>query len=827
MSQDLPVLEVLDVICEHLNKNTNVVLSAAPGAGKSTLVPITLLQQNWLSGQRIIMLQPRRIAAKSIAHYLSQQLNEPVGKTIGYRVKNDHKVSRETRLEIVTEAILTRHIQTDPELSGVGLIIFDEFHERSQHADLGLMMALEVQQGLRDDLRLLVMSASMNESLLENFLPDSVLIKSEGRQFPVQEHYLKAPPARLEESVFKGVELAINKQQAGHLLIFLPGQNEINRCLDHVQGKLREHSQFECLPLYGALSLSQQQKVLGESEIGKRKIIFATNIAETSLTIPGVTAVVDSGLEKRAVFDPASGMTRLQRQWIPKSSVIQRQGRAGRTAPGVAVRLWTLADEHAMRDFQTPEVQDADLCQFVLELSAWGVTDFDSVTWISPPHSAHLSQALSVLCELSLLDAQRRITKKGKRALQMPIHPRLASMLLDNTAHFNVSLVAALLAERDVLPSADSCNVGLRFDYVRTKLNQPKQPYLVNQIEQSAKGIAKHLDASLKPQAVADTQLGKWLMSAFPDRLAKRRGASSHRYLMANGRGVALHVGDPLTQFEYIVVADCDAQKKEGRVFSAAPLSDDAVMSIVMPKTEHHVLLELDAEKQHMRFFEVRKFQAIELSKKLLVDVSDQDKHAAFVEYIKQRGLSSLNWSNACRQWLARANWLGEHAPDFPQLKEAILASEFDAWLFPYTGLLTSFDVLKKIDVFNLVQQVLTYEQQVTLQQEAPTHYQTPTGRDVKIDYSSAQGPLVSLPLQEVFGELASPRLAFGKVPLRFELLSPARRPLQTTSDLGGFWQSSYHDIAKEMRGRYPKHRWPEEPLKEKAGHSLKSKAKG
>lgn len=802
---DLPVSNVLDAICEHLSEKTNVVLSASPGAGKSTLVPMALLQQTWLSGQKIIMLQPRRIAAKSIAVFLSQQLGESVGKTVGYRVKNDHKVSPATRLEIVTEAILTRHIQSDPELNGVGLIVFDEFHERSLHADLGLMMALEVQQGLRDDLRLLVMSASMDEALLQRFLPSCVLVKSEGRQFPVQEHYLKALPARLEDAVFKGIELAVKEQPTGNLLVFLPGQNEINRCLDYAKSKLAEDSEFVCLPLYGALSLSQQQKVLSDSGEAARKLIFATNIAETSLTIPGITAVVDSGLEKRALFDPASGMTRLQRQWIPKSSVIQRQGRAGRTAAGVAVRLWSLADEHAMREFQIPEVQEADLCQFVLELSAWGITDFSEVTWISSPNSAHLNQALQVLQTLSLLDSKYRVTPKGKRALQIPLHPRLASMLLDITPNFNVCMLAALLSERDVLPNADSSNVGLRFDYLKTKMTQPKPPYAVNQIVQSARGMAKHLNCPGDCASVSDLELGEWLMSAFPDRLAKRRGANSHRYLLANGRGVALQVGDPLTQFEYIVVTDCDAQKKEGRVFTAAPLSGDAVTSLVLPNSEQRVRLELDANKQQIRFYETCYFEAIEVTKKQLLDVSDQDKHSAFIEHIQQGGLATLNWSNACQQWLARASWLGEHSQDFPTLNSATLESDFAAWLFPYMGVITSFNALNKVDVFNLVQQVLTYEQQGILQKEAPTHYSTPTGKEVKIDYSSAQGPLVSLPLQEVFGELTSPRLAFGNVVLRFELLSPARRPLQTTSDLGGFWQSSYHDIAKEMRGRYPK----------------------
>ncbi len=830
---DLPITPLLPDIQATLSSQQNLILTATPGAGKSTQVPLALLKLAALQGQNILMLQPRRIAAKSIANFLAQQLGQPVGKTVGYRVRNESKCSADTRLEVVTEGILARRLQQDPELEGVGLVIFDEFHERSLQADLGLMLCLEVQQGLREDLKILVMSATLDVAVLHNYLPSAAKVSSEGRSFPVEVIRPKVLSKQLQANVLNTVKLVLAEQADGDILVFLPGRADISRCMQTVQEQLSHEHALECVPLYGGLTLAQQQAALLPSSSGQRKCIFSTNIAETSLTVQGVTAVIDSGLEKRAVFDPGSGMTRLQSQWISLASAIQRQGRAGRLAPGICVRLWDLATEQRMRPHQPPEIQEADLAPLALQLAEWGEARFTAVNWITEPPKAHYSQAMQLLENLALLDGAQRITKLGLAAVQQPLHPRLACMAQKySSKSVAVTCLAAMLNEPDCLRDADTADIAVRWQqllYFLRRGSKGINPSTVKVLalqqvqQQVSASLNRQLSASdLNAVAGAEPYLGRWLLCAFPDRVAKKRPGSPNRYLMANGRGVSLDTHDPLCREDWLVVVDCDAQKKEGRIFQAAAVTLEDILQTFKPQCQWQEQVIVDNDKQKLSFVQVLSYHALILEQEELNQVDSGQKHQAICNYIKDNGIGVLPWSPQCEEWLQRAQWLGSVSDNFTKVTRDSLSESLPNWLLPYLPKLSSLQGIAKIDLLPLLQAVFSYDELQSLEQHAPKAYQAPTGRHFPIRYSASHDPIVSLPLQEVFGQIESPLLAFNQVPLCFELLSPARRPLQTTSDLKGFWQSSYHDVAKEMRGRYPKHRWPEKPLEEKPGKSIK-----
>lgn len=869
----LPIHAFLDDIQQTLGKQNNMVLQAEPGAGKSTAVPLHLLNAPWLTShgnsnaKKIMMLEPRRVAATSITHYLAKQLGGKVGERIGYHVKNDRRISECTQLEIVTEGILIRRLQHDPELRDVGLLIFDEFHERSLQADVGLMLALEVQQTLRDDLKLLVMSATIDTQRIANYLDGAMVIKCPGRAFPVSVDYQGSytsqregyPSEHLCHQVLAALQTPLDKHNVtdkpqDDVLVFLPGQADIMRCINAAKqrwGSAQNAASSPLfLPLFGGLSLAQQEQAIQPDPNGRQRVIFTTNIAETSLTINGVTWVIDSGLEKRLQYDPNSGMSRLATVSIAKASAEQRKGRAGRVQAGHCIRLWTKAKQATLVDYQPEEIISSELAPIVLELYAWGLTDYHKTSWLTAPPLGHYQTAVSLLEALGLI-RNNTLSATGKQAVHLGVHPRLATMLLgcDNATELSIACdLAALLNEQDILAHRKSgesnVDIGQRFIALQDCKNANKnnkqtalKHYGIkrNILEQVSclssslyQSLSKRLNHPFSKTTPLVDSLQDWqndipalLLRAYPDRLAKRR-SNSNRYIMANGKGVILADDDALCGSEWLVVSDCDGQKREGKIYAAYAIESTHVLSLLSDQLIETNLYALDNKKQKIVGRKQTHYKAITVSEIALSHIP-QD---AFIECLSDvfisEGLALLNWTPRCEQWLQRVQWLATYSSDFPPLSREHIQNTVSDWLLPYLSHITSLAQLKTTNIFDLLTANLSWEQQQELDTEAPSSYTTPSGKTVDIIYDKNQGAMVSIVLQEMFGQLASPTLAYGQVPLRFELLSPARRPIQTTSDLANFWASSYIEVAKEMRAKYPRHRWPEEPLLATPGHSRK-----
>ena len=855
---NLPIVEQLPAIHRALRENRGLVLQAEPGAGKSTVLPLSVLDAEYLRGQTIIMLEPRRVAARSIAHYLAKQLGESVGETIGYQVRNDRKSSDKTRLEIVTEGVLTRRLQRDPELAGVGLLIFDEFHERSLQADLALMLSVEVQQALREDLKILVMSATLDADQVAGYLGGAAVLHCPGRAHAVAVTHLSAPDKyALPEAIATAVRHALAQHATGDLLVFLPGRAEIERSIQAVQATLAGDD-VRLMPLYGGLSLADQERVLTRDQQGSRRVIFSTNIAETSLTIEGITGVIDSGLERRLCYDPVSDMTRLETMRISKASATQRSGRAGRLGPGECWRLWPLSTHQSLEDYQPVEVCAADLTGCLLELFAWGLSDLAQIPWITAPPKAHVQVACQSLKRLGLIDDKNQLIGQAEKVATLGVSPRMGAMLLyamsseavgapklsaavaasDSSRDDAVDIacrVAALIGDRDIFYGRHAVDLDQRvmaLNAFQRDKNAALKCYPLNRaavvdaLATAGNLYRRLLGKQLQPMAALVEQghwLGELLLHAFPDRLAKRRGQSL-RYQLANGRGVTIPEGDPLTSFEWLVVIDADGQKSDGRIYSAVGLSEANVQAYVTPRLEYQDDVQLSPDGRKLSRRRNAFYEALLISTSNPESLRGDDLVNYLPTVFERHGLSLLNWTDACDTWLTRVNWLSRHMADMPTLTQGSLLKTLDTWLLPYATHLNSLADLKKLPVLNLLKAQLDYAQQQTLDAEAPEAFVAPSGKSVAIRYGEDAGPTAAIQLQELFGQLESPRLAGGKVALRFELLSPARRPIQTTSDLAGFWHSSYFEVAKDMRGRYPKHRWPEAPLLERPGKSIKKR---
>jgi len=838
----LPITKYLPQVSDCLSHNNNLVLQAEPGAGKSTALPLSLIDVDWLANKKIVMLEPRRVAAKSIAYYLAKQLDEKVGERVGYQVKNDRRVSENTILEIVTEGILTRRLQSDPELTDVGLIILDEFHERSIHTDLALMLALEVQQTIREDLKLLVMSATIDTDKIASYLDNAPIIKCPGRVHPVSVDYFHIDNSYLSLKVMRALRSALSTNTKGDTLVFLPGQADIKRCITEAKNTFNDQENLVFLPLYGGLSIDQQEQALLPDPSGKRRVVFTTNIAETSLTIEGVTCVIDSGLEKVSVYDPLSCMSRLETSYISKASADQRKGRAGRLQAGSCIRLWSESKQHALKDFQGEEILSADLANLILDLLAWGLTDYQTINWLTPPPAAHFESAKQLLTSLGLVSDGRvadlgKITTLGTKASKLGLHPRLATMILQAQSHLEIGIsceLSALLSENDIFYNRSGVDIIERLialqDYKshrKTALQSwPLKGAIAEQVLSTTKTLKNNLKKPIQATSYSLTDLqdhvGKLLLLAYPDRLAKKRSANCGRYQLANGKGVQLFDDDALFGSDWLVISDCNAQKKEGHIFSAAAITlediHESVGHLMRDKDEYR----LDDKKQNIIGRRLSTYQSITLRSQPLTNIPAEAFQKCLNSLLKSEGLSILNWSIKCKEWLARATWLGEVIEHFPKLTPDWLIQSANQWLLPYISNINSLDQLKKVNIFELIKETLSWEQQQLLEREAPLMYVTPSNKKIPIVYDKHQGPMVSVRLQEMFGEIESPRIGGNSVPLRFELLSPAQRAIQTTSDLANFWNTSYFDVAKEMRGKYPRHRWPEKPLLEKPGHSIK-----
>lgn len=817
MSDPLPIEPLLPDLRATLSAHRSAVLQAPPGAGKTTLVPLALVDEPWLAGRSIVMLEPRRLAARAAAARMAALLGEALGRTVGYRTRLDSKVGPQTRIEVVTEGILTRRLQADPDLQGVGLVIFDEFHERSLQADLGLALSLEV-QALREDLRLLVMSATLEGEAVAALLGETPCLSSAGRSHPVAVHHLGRPKGRLEPAVTAAVRRALG-EAPGDILVFLPGEAEIRRCDALLQEA--ELSQVRIHSLFGALSAEQQDAALRPAPDGRRKIVLASAIAETSLTIEGVRVVVDAGLSRRARFDPASGMTRLETGPVSRAGAEQRRGRAGRTAPGVCYRLWSEAEERSLPAFERPEILDADLAPLALELAAWGSADASDLAWLDPPPAAALAQARDLLFRLGAVGDDGRITGHGRRMASLGVHPRLAHMLLasEGADRLLACDLAALLSERDILKGARDADLRLRLELLRdgraedapagARLDQG----LRRRCRQAAAEWRRRLRLSGEPASSANC--GRVLALAYPERLAQRRGDRPGAFRLASGRGALLPESDPLATADWLAVGHLDAAERDARIFLAAPISREEIEADFAERIETHDEVFWDERSASVQALQQRRLDSLILDQRQLPAPSPEAIIAALLGAIRRRGLEILPWTRGARQLQARVALLRrvDKQAVWPDLGEPALLEQLEDWLGPFLSGLRSLPAVQKLDMEAILRAQLDWPARQRLDELAPTHLAVPSGNRHRLDYTKGGEPVLAIKLQEMFGATQSPRIAAGRVPVVLHLLSPAGRPLQVTSDLATFWAKGYAEVRAEMRGRYPKHPWPEDPL--------------
>lgn len=816
MSQNL-FHELPELLLQH----HTVILQAPTGSGKTTQVPRQLLQ-HLPDSQKILMLEPRRLAARSVAHYMARCLGERVGQTIGYRVKLDTQVSAQTRLEIVTEGILLRFLQTDPALSDYAMVIFDEFHERSVQADLGLALARQSQALFREDLKLIIMSATLNTEALAQLLQAPVLTVS-GRQFPVSIQH-KAPPAHAQRGfsaafVAENIQAAL-KAESGSLLVFLPGSGEIRQVQSALVHHLPENTFLA--PLYGSLSAQAQDQAILPAPTGQRKVVLATNIAETSLTIEGIRVVIDAGLERRPQFDHHSGMTRLVLGQIALSSAEQRAGRAGRTEPGVCWRLWSSADNARMSPQQAPEILQCDLAALALALAQWGTPNPEDLEWLTPPPMQAYTQAQALLQSLEAVNAKGQITPHGQAMAEIPVSPRLAHMLLKAQTQKLGSLacyVATLLSERDILPQLRQSDLQRRLEALH------KQPQHFQWIHKSAKHLGQALQITVSPQVLRNSEqlseLGYLVALAYPDRIAQHRPGPTPRFLLSGGRGACLPEQDSLADTPYLAVADLDGHPREAKIYLAAPLSLLQLEQLTAAHCETR--LKVDTSTGKVRLFTCEDYGALTLKQERIREPDPQQLQEALCQLIAQQGLQVLPWDTPQTQWLARVAFAHRQAPEqWPELDQTYLKQHLRDWLGPFlTGLNAAADISTDT-LQQALDYLLGYEKTQTLDRWAPTHLEVPSGNRIRLDYTQGDIPVLPVRLQEVFGMEETPQIYQGKVMVMMHLLSPARRPIQVTQDLRSFWQNTYHDVKKELKGRYPKHYWPEDPLQAEATSRIK-----
>lgn len=835
----LPIDHVLPELCSVLETGTAAVLQAPPGAGKTTKVPLALLDASWLGNGKIIMLEPRRLAARAAARRMAQISGGKVGEAVGYRVRFDSKVSAATRIEVVTEGILVRMIQDDPELSGVGAVLFDEFHERSLDADLGLALALETQAALRDDLRIVVMSATLDGEPIAELMGGCPVITSEGRAYPVETRYVpRRPDARIDSEMVSVIRAAL-RDETGSILAFLPGQGEITR----VEQALKESVGPDVIvaPLYGAMDTRAQDLAIQPAPDGMRKVVLATAIAETSLTIEGIRVVVDSGLQRLPRFDPASGMTRLITVKSSQASSEQRRGRAGRLEPGVCYRLWAEGEHRARPAFTAPEIAEADLAPLTLELARWGVTDPGSLPWLDLPDAAKIDQARDVLRGLEALDAANRITPMGMAMSELPLHPRLAHMMLRGAAlglAETACALAALLSDRDFMRGRGA-DLRIRVEAILGG----KAPKM---IRDAARQLSRRLatatgrkdktgrgdqtgrnDRSKQPGPAVDhaDAVGLLLSFAYPDRIAERRRGADARYRLSGGRGGVLPNDDSLAQEPYIAVAELDGQAREARIYLAAPVSRATLETHFPDRITEGTEVFWDPQAGAVQARWQRRIGALVLEEKATRDEADPDAiMAAMLEGIRKTGLHCLPWDKAAENLRARLAFLHRVDGDnWPDVSDEGLLDRLEDWLGPYLTGISKRTQLKQINLSEALLSGIDWTRRQDLDRLAPTHWQVPTGSNIRIDYSG-ETPALPVRIQEMFGATETPKVAGGKIAVTLHLLSPAQRPIQVTSDLIGFWNGSYAQVKAEMKGRYPKHYWPDDPQQAAPTRRVKSR---
>ena len=800
----LPIDAVLDELAHTLVDCNAAVLVAPPGAGKTTRVPLALLDEPWAKRKKIIVLEPRRIAARASAERMAKTLGERAGETVGYRVRFGSKVSRATRIEVVTEGIFSRQILDDPELNGVAAVLFDEFHERSLDADLGLALARDAQTGLREDLRLLVMSATLDGARVAKLLGDAPVVESEGRAFPVETRYLsRKVDVPMERQMADAIATAL-RVDSGSVLAFLPGAAEIRRVQNFLEERVRDPA-TEIVPLFGALDAAAQDRAIAPPPKGSRKVVLATSIAETSLTIEGVRIVVDSGLARVPRYEPDIALTRLETVRASRAAVDQRRGRAGRTEPGVCYRLWDEPQTASLAAYTQPEILSADLSSLVLDLAQWGVSDPASLSFLDPPPAPALKEARGLLGELNALDGDGRITAEGKRLRGLALPPRLARMIVDSAgfgAGEEAAEIAAILTERGL--GGDNVDLDHRLDQFRRDRSQRAA---------SARDLARRWAAQVASSSAGGAELrsGVMLAFAFPDRVAKNRGNGS--FVLANGRGAAVEQTSSLARAPYIAVGEISGTAASGRILLAAPITQDEIEFQFADHIETTDEISFEHGAQALRARRKKTLHAITLSEAPLALMPSAETARIFADGLVAAGLDKLPWSKSAKQWRDRVMFLRKaEGENWPDLSDDALAANRADWLVPALYDKASLRELSAGDLSEALLALLAWELRARLEREAPTHFEAPTGTMLAIDYEAEQGPTIAVRLQELFGLNTHPSIAKGKVPLVLELLSPAQRPVQVTRDLPGFWRGSYAAVRSDLRGRYPRHPWPEDP---------------
>jgi len=860
---NLPIHDVLPDIKDKLTTCNRLVLQAPPGAGKTTAVPIALLDQGWLGDKQIIMLEPRRLAARNAAARMAFLLGEKVGETVGYQIRQDHCFGKNTKILVVTEGILTRKIQADPELKKTALVIFDEFHERSLHADLSLALCLQSQQILREDLKILVMSATLNTHAVATLLDNAPIIQSLGRSFPVENRYLAnvirqhhvKPQQQLMINLSNAVKKFIHEHE-GNCLVFLPGVKEINQLSRQVKQVLDNESINNILitPLHGSLSKPQQDLAIVSPSDGRRKIVLATNIAETSITIDGISCVIDSGLERMLDYSPASGMNRLNTQSISQDSAEQRSGRAGRLSAGVCYRMWTATQQSHLAKHASAEILHSDLSPLLLELANWGVTDVNELQWMDLPPAGATEQAKTLLQQLGAIDEQGNMTRHGGDMLKLGTHPRLAHMMLSAlqlNQVYHACLIASLLTEKDIFQGNtdksadihDRMNILMQGkshqSYVGKQKGIDKQQ--IKRILQTADDFFRRVKqcttSPLKKDRPDANYSGVLLAYAYPDRIAKQRNANQARYLLSNGKGAVIPSFLQQHLHEYLVVANLDAKQGEARIYLAADISAEQLQEYFSENVQHEEHVEWNESAQRAEVKQTSRIGKIILQESIQHDVKNADTQAAIqrclILAIRSRGLDCLNWSAKALSLKQRVLFMNHHLQNnaalkkqftepLPDFSDQALSDTLDEWLQPHLSHENSLKQCFKLDMYNLLLNQLSWEQQQQVKQFAPERIDVPSGSSVNIDYSDPEQPVLAVRLQEVFGLYDTPTLLNGQCKLMMHLLSPARKPMQITQDLNSFWKTTYHDVKKELRGKYKRHYWPDDPFTAQATSKTK-----
>ncbi|HEX7057915.1 MAG TPA: ATP-dependent helicase HrpB [Bacilli bacterium] len=814
----LPIDEIIPKLQSVLRKNNNAVLVAAPGAGKTTRVPLALLQEPWLAGKKIILLEPRRLAARAAARYMAASVGERVGETVGYRMRNDTRIGKTTRIEVVTEGVLTRMLLEDAALEGAGLVIFDEFHERNLHADLGFTFCLQAQALLRDDLRLLVMSATLAAEPVATLLGGAPVLACAGRVHPVETRFLPNRHAdRSEYAVAQKVCEAL-RNDAGDILVFLPGAREIRRT-EKILRELIAGQPVLIAPLYGSLPQSEQDRALLPAAKGERKVVLATSIAETSLTVEGVQIVIDGGFMRVPRFSPRTGMSHLETIPVSRAAADQRRGRAGRLGPGVCYRMWTEQEDRNLAPDHPPEIAAVDLAPLALNLAVWGATEPSELSWLTPPPTGAYRQACEVLRELGALAENGRITRHGRDMAALGMHPRLAHMVLKAIPLQLGELaceLAALLSGRDSLRplggayAADLRSVIAAVRSAGATATGAIDPAAAKRINDEANRWKR--DLGIKHGGHDDiAACGLLLSFAYPDRIAQRKGAG--RFLLKNGRGAVLSAAQPLAQEPYLVAAELDDAGHESRILLAAPIAAETLARYRGELITQDTVVAWDDAAQAVRARTFARLGAIALAEAAAPDVGREETAAALMQGIAANGLDMLPWTKAAHQLLDRLRFMHAREAGWPDVSAETLLATLPDWLSPYVQGMKSRSDLQKLSMAAIIENMLTWEQRRRLDEYAPTHIVVPSGSRIPVDYSDPSAPALFVRIQEMFGQQDTPRIARGQVPVTLHLLSPAQRPVQVTQDLANFWRSTYFAVRKDLKGRYPKHAWPDNPL--------------